>query len=72
SLTRGIGELLRLLDPGLSDLVRTPQVSFLFGTAIFVYGLFHWRNHITHSVSLMQKSPAQATPTVSQRCEKTT
>ncbi|WP_206617216.1 hypothetical protein, partial [Aeromonas caviae] len=26
SLTRGIGELLRLLDPGLSDLVRTPQV----------------------------------------------
>ncbi|MGU5633531.1 hypothetical protein, partial [Aeromonas caviae] len=25
SLTRGIGELLRLLDPGLSDLVRTPQ-----------------------------------------------
>lgn len=26
SLTRGIGELLRLLDPGLSDLVRTPQL----------------------------------------------
>ncbi|WP_421185412.1 hypothetical protein, partial [Aeromonas hydrophila] len=26
SLTRGIGKLLRLLDPGLSDLVRTPQV----------------------------------------------
>lgn len=26
SLTRGIGELLRLLDPGLSDLVRTPQI----------------------------------------------
>ncbi|MGY3852603.1 hypothetical protein ACW5W8_07135, partial [Aeromonas aquatilis] len=25
SLTRGIGELLRLLDPGLSDLVRTPH-----------------------------------------------
>ncbi|MFM4981882.1 hypothetical protein ACEUDM_20115, partial [Aeromonas caviae] len=28
SLTRGIGELLRLLDPGLSDLVRTPQSEF--------------------------------------------
>ncbi|MFQ2055237.1 hypothetical protein, partial [Aeromonas veronii] len=27
SLTRGIGELLRLLDPGLSDLVRTPHPS---------------------------------------------
>ncbi|MGY4042434.1 hypothetical protein, partial [Aeromonas hydrophila] len=26
SLTRGIGEQLRLLDPGLSDLVRTPQL----------------------------------------------
>ena len=25
SLTRGIGEQLRLLDPGLSDLVRTPH-----------------------------------------------
>ena len=25
SLTRGIGELLRQLDPGLSDLARTPQ-----------------------------------------------
>ena len=27
SLTRGIGELLRLLDPGLSDLVRTPHLA---------------------------------------------
>ncbi|WP_323884844.1 hypothetical protein, partial [Aeromonas caviae] len=35
-----------------------------------MYELFHWRNHITHSVSLMQKSPAQATPTVSPHCEK--
>jgi len=27
SLTRGIGEQLRLLDPGLSDLVRTPRLN---------------------------------------------
>ncbi|WP_429216974.1 hypothetical protein, partial [Aeromonas veronii] len=31
SLTRGIGERLRLLDPGLSDLVRTPHVLVLSG-----------------------------------------
>ena len=30
SLTRGIGEQLRLLDPGLSDLVRTPQFGHLY------------------------------------------
>ena len=46
---------------------QDPAKNLLFGTAIFVYGLFHWRNHITHSVSLMQKSPAQtATP----RCRR--
>ncbi|MGU5632471.1 hypothetical protein, partial [Aeromonas caviae] len=51
SLTRGIGELLRLLDPGLSDLVRTPQSEHLLAMlAEAVQARRRTRRKYTHAV----------------------
>ncbi|WP_324031551.1 integrase core domain-containing protein [Aeromonas caviae] len=60
SLTRGIGELLRLLDPGLSDLVRTPQFETLQHASRVIGDWIQFYNQKRPHQALKMKTPAQA------------